>query len=84
MEPSHLLLVQTLSLSALVGATGAYAGILRRRQAKRIDLQAMAGASHAAVDRVDRSLILTRLRRTFSPSAYPRHGVAPSPHSPKR
>jgi hypothetical protein len=65
MEPSHLLLAQSLSLSALVAATGAYAGIVRRRGEVRIGLRATVDASLAAVDRIDRSMALTRLDRTF-------------------
>jgi hypothetical protein len=76
MEPSHLLLAQTLSLSGLLGASGAYAGIVRRRRERRLDLQARGDASQAAVDRVDRAMALSRLSRTFSPSVYPRQGHA--------
>ena len=73
MDPSQLLLAQTLSLSGLLGASGAYAGIVRRRRERRIELQASADASHVAVDRVDRTVALSRLSRTFSPSVYQRH-----------
>jgi hypothetical protein len=76
MEPSHLLLAQTLSLSGLLGASGAYAGIVRRRRERRIDLQASGDASQAAIERVDRSMALSRLSRTFSPSVYRRQGRA--------
>ena len=73
MDPSQLLLAQTLSLSGLLGASGAYAGIVRRRQERRLEQQALANASQAAVERVDRSMALSRLSRTFSPSVYQRH-----------
>ena len=73
MDPSQLLLAQTLSLSGLLGASGAYAGIVRRRRERRVELQASADASHVAVDRVDRTMALSRLSRTFSPSVYQRH-----------
>ena len=76
MDPSQLLLAQTLSLSGLLGASGAYAGIVRRRHELRIELQAMAEASDAAAERVDRSMALSRLSRTFSPSVYQRQGHA--------
>ena len=76
MDPSQLLLAQTLSLSGLLGASGAYAGIVRRRHERRIELQALAVASEAAVERVDRSMALSRLSRTFSPSVYQRQGRA--------
>jgi hypothetical protein len=76
MEPGHLLLAQTLSLSGLLGASGAYAGILRRRRERRIDMLASADAGKAAVDRTDRSVALSRLSRTFSPSVYQRQGRA--------
>ncbi|HEX7171475.1 MAG TPA: hypothetical protein VF365_02585 [Candidatus Limnocylindria bacterium] len=70
MDPSQLLLAQTLSLSGLLGASGAYAGVVRRRQERRIEMQASADASQAAVERVDRTMALARLRRTFTPSVY--------------
>ena len=73
MDPSQLLLAQTLSLSGLLGASGAYAGIVRRRRENRIQLKAMADATHAAIERVERSRALSRLSRTFSPSVYQRH-----------
>jgi hypothetical protein len=76
MEASHLILAQTLSFSGLLGASGAYAGIVRRRNDRRIALQASAEASEAAVERVDRTMALSRLRRTFSPSVYHRRGDA--------
>ena len=72
MDTSHLILAQSLSLSGLVGATGAYAGLVRRRHARQVAVEASAQSSQAAVDRVDRSMALARLRRTFSPSVYER------------
>jgi hypothetical protein len=81
MEPSHLVLAQTLSLSGLVVATGAYAGIVRRRGERRMELRASANAGQAAVDRTDRAMALSRLRRTFTPSAYQRP-VIPAPRRP--
>jgi hypothetical protein len=79
-EPSYLLLAQTLSLSGLLGASGAYAGIVRRRHERRIELQALDDASGTAVERVDRDMALSRLRRTFSASVYERQGRAPEFH----
>ena len=78
MEVNHLLLAQTLSLSGLLGASGAYAGIVRRRRERRIDLQASADASHTAADRVERSMALAHLDRTFTPSVYQRQDRASS------
>jgi hypothetical protein len=72
MQPVHVLLAQALSLSGLVAASGAYAGIVRRRVERRIEIQAAAHASQAAVTRVDRSMALLRIDRTFSASAYRR------------
>jgi hypothetical protein len=72
MEPSNLLLAQALSLSGLVGATAAYAGIVRRRRDLGALTQATALASAAAVERVDRHLSLSRLEDTFVRSAYRR------------
>ncbi|HEX7197597.1 MAG TPA: hypothetical protein VF364_12290 [Candidatus Limnocylindria bacterium] len=66
MEPTNLLLAQALSLSGLVGASGAYAGILRRRR----DRQGEAAlASNAAAERVDRHMALARIDHTFVKSA---------------
>jgi hypothetical protein len=72
MQPLHILLAQALSLSGLVAASGAYAGIVRRRLERRTEIQAVAHASQAAVTRVDRSMALSRIDRTFSASAYRR------------
>lgn len=72
MDPNHLLLAQALSLSGLIGGSGAYAGIMRRRQRRRLEGQASAAAGQIAVERVDRSLALSRLDRTFTSSVYPR------------
>ena len=82
MDPSHLILAQTLSLSGLVGATGGYAGLVRRRHERQIAMQTSAAASQTALDRVDRSMALSRLRRTFSPSVYQRRDgtSAEGPH----
>jgi hypothetical protein len=72
MEPSQLILAQALSFSGLLGASGAYAGIIRRRHAHRLEAEASAEAGRTAVTRVDRSLALWRLDRTFTSSAYRR------------
>ena len=72
MEPSNLLLAQALSLSGLVGATGAYAGIVRRRRDLGVVADEVAIASAAAVERVDRHISLSRLDATFIKSAYRR------------
>jgi hypothetical protein len=72
MDSSTLLLAQTLSLSGLIGATGAYAGIIRRRNVGRLAAQRVALVSAAAVERVDRHLSLSRLEHTFVRSAYRR------------
>ncbi len=72
MEPSQLILAQTLSFSGLIGASGAYAGIIRRRQERRLEAEATAAAARTAVVRVDRSLALSRLDRTFTSSIYRR------------
>ena len=80
MEPANLLLAQALTLAGLIGASGAYAGIIRRRQEHRIASFAGATASQAAVDRVERSLALGRIGRidhTFVRSAYLPHGRYP-------
>jgi hypothetical protein len=74
MQPVHVLLAQALSLSGLVAASGAYAGIVRRRSERRIEIQAVAHASQAAVTRVDRSMALSRIDRTFSAVASRRRG----------
>ena len=69
MDTSQLLVAQALSLSGLIGASGAYAGILRRRADARSVMRAAIDSSLAAVDRVDRSMALARLERTFEKSA---------------
>ena len=73
MEPGNLLLAQDITLSGLIGASGAYAGIIRRRQERRIMSHVAASASQAAVDRVDRSLVLGRIDHTFIRSAFLPH-----------
>ncbi len=78
MQQVHVLLAQALSLSGLVAASGAYAGILRRRQERRVEYRAAAHASQAAVTRVDRSMALSRIDRTFSASVYRRRDHAAS------
>ena len=72
MEPSNLLLAQALTLSGLIGAAGAYAGLIRRRGDRRVAETAMT-ASQSAIDRVERSLVLGRLDQTFIRSAYLPH-----------
>jgi hypothetical protein len=76
MEPSDLLLGQALTLSGLIGASAAYAGIVRRRVEART-AQVVASASRSAVDRVDRALVLGRIDHTFIRSAYLPHGRYP-------
>lgn len=70
MEAAALLVAQALSLSGLIGASGAYAGIVRRRQDHRLEVRAAAAISTAAVDRIDRHRTLARLDQTFIKSAY--------------
>lgn len=70
MEPTQLLLAQTLALSGLVGAVGAYAGILRRRANGRLEAAAISVANEAAIERVERHMTLARLEHTFVKSAY--------------
>lgn len=77
MEPTNLLLAQALTLSGLVGASGAYAGILRRRSERRIEDEVTAHASHAATERIDRHRALGRIEHTFVRSAY-QHRDRPS------
>jgi hypothetical protein len=72
MDQSHLVLQQALSLSGLIGAAAAYAGIIRRRQERRIALNTTA-ASQSAIDRVERSLVLGRIDHTFVRTAYLPH-----------
>lgn len=69
MDPTHLLLVQALSLSGLLGGSGAYAGIVRRRR-DRLEERAFSRASEAAVERVDRHMAIARLDHTFMESVY--------------
>lgn len=76
MEPTNLLLAQALSLSGLVGASGVYAGILRRRGERRTQDEISAHASHAAAERVDRHRALGRIEQTFIRSAYQRRDRA--------
>ena len=71
MEPTNLLLAQALSLGGLVGASCAYAGIVRRRRDQRIANVAAAQASSAATERVGRQIALARIDHTFVKSAYP-------------
>jgi hypothetical protein len=72
MDQTELLLAQMLSLSGLVAATAAYAGMVRRRNEHRLDLQVVASTSQAAVTRVIRHVALSRLDQTFIRSAYRR------------
>ena len=69
MESTHLLLAQALSLSGLIGASGAYAGIVRRRRDDRLNKK-VASVSGAAVQRVERHLAMAHLEHTFTKSAY--------------
>jgi hypothetical protein len=70
MQPATLVLAQAISLSGLIAASAGYASLIRRRQHRRTELQAATAASDAAVDRVERSLVLGRIDRTFVRSAY--------------
>jgi hypothetical protein len=70
MEPSNLLLAQAMSLSGLIAASAGYAGMIRRRQQRRTEMHVATAANDAAVDRVERSLVLGRIDRTFIKSAY--------------
>ena len=77
MELSNLVLAQAITLSGLIGASGAYAGIIRRRGQHRLESASAQAASQSAVDRVERSLVLGRLDHTFIRSAYLPHGRYP-------
>ena len=77
MEPSNLLLAQAITLGGLIGASGAYAGIIRRRGRHRLESASVLAAGQSAVDRVERSLVLGRLDHTFIRSAYLPHGRYP-------
>ena len=68
---------QAIRLSGLIGASGAYAGIIRRRGQHRLESASALAASQLAVDHVERSLILGRLDHTFIRSAYLPHGRYP-------
>lgn len=70
MEPSTFLLAQAMSLSGLIAASAGYAGLIRRRQQRRSEMHVATAASDAALDRVERSLVLGRIDRTFVKSAY--------------
>lgn len=65
MDPTQLLLAQALSLSGLVGGTGAYAGIVRHRHERQIE-SAAADRSNQAVERVEQQLTLTRLEHRLA------------------
>ena len=77
MDPTNIALVQLLSLSGLVGASGAYAGIVRRRHERRMEAETAARSSDVAVERVARHRALTGIENTFARSAYP-HRKPPS------
>lgn len=68
MEQTSQLLAQLLSLSGLVGASGAYAGIVRRRRELHDDVEA-AQTSSAAAERIDRHMALSRIDHTYVRSA---------------
>jgi hypothetical protein len=70
MQPGTLLIAQAMSLSGLIAASFCYASLIRRRHHQRTELQAATTASNAALDRVERSLVLGRMDRTFVKSAY--------------
>jgi hypothetical protein len=70
MQPGTLLIAQAMSLSGLIAASVGYASLTRRRHHRRIELQAATTASNAALDHVERSLVLGRIDRTFVNSAY--------------
>ena len=71
MEPGTLFIAQAVSLSGLIAASAGYASLIRRRHHRRDELQAGTAASNAAVERVERSLVLGRIDHTFVKSAYP-------------
>jgi hypothetical protein len=70
MEPGTLLIAQAISIWGLIAASAGYADLIRRRQHRRTELQVATAASNAALDRVERSLVLGRIDRTFVKSAY--------------
>ena len=77
MEPNSLLLAQAITLSGLIGASGAYAGIIRRRQERRIESDFVVAAGEALSEREDRSPLIGRVDNTFIRSAYLPHGRYP-------
>jgi hypothetical protein len=64
MEPGNLVLAQALTLTGLIGASGGYASLIRRRRERRVESEAMA-ASQAAAVRVESTLFLGRIDHTF-------------------
>ena len=74
MDSTHLLLAQALSMSGLLGASGAYAGMVRRRHDHRLEVEEASLASDAAIERVERELAMAHLENTFSKSVYRRFG----------
>lgn len=70
MESGTILVAQAVSLSGLIAASAAYGALIRRRHHRRNELMVTAAASSAAIDRVERSLVLGRIDRTFVRSAY--------------
>ena len=80
MEPSALLLGQALALSGLIGATGGYAGLIRRRRVAD-ELLTVALATRAAVERVDRAMVLGRIDHTFIRSSYVQRSRYPGQRS---
>lgn len=77
MEVSNVLLAQTVALCGLIGAAGAYAGMIRRRVEHRMESASADAAAQTAVDRVERTLVLGRIDHTFIRSAYLPHGRYP-------
>ena len=67
-KPGNLLLAQALTLSGLIGASGAYASLVRRRQERRVELAEIA-ASQSRATRVETALFLGRIDDTFIRSA---------------
>jgi hypothetical protein len=72
MESANVLLAQALTLIGLIGASGAYASLIRRRQESRVE-HAAAAASQSAAERVENALFLGRVDHTFIRSAYLPH-----------
>jgi hypothetical protein len=82
MEPANILLAQALTLIGLIGASGAYASLIRRRQESRVEHAAAVAASQSAAERVESTLFLGRVDHTFIRSAYLPHRRYPGKRRP--